>query len=132
MQAINAEIKKRQPWKISIAEDMQSNEWLTKDTGTGGAGFDAQWDAPFVHGIRSAIIPADDPPETCTQFGTPLAMATTVVRLSACLYRIPRRGCEWALARSRGNLGRAMQAATSRGSARHWALSLFSRRRGFR
>jgi 1,4-alpha-glucan branching enzyme len=60
MQAINAEIKKRQPWKISIAEDMQSNEWLTKDTGTGGAGFDAQWDAPFVHGIRSAIIPADD------------------------------------------------------------------------
>jgi len=26
MQAINAEIKQSQPWKISIAEDMQGNE----------------------------------------------------------------------------------------------------------
>jgi len=60
MQAINAEIKQSQPWKISIAEDMQGNEWLTKDTGVGGAGFDAQWEAQFVHALRSAIIPADD------------------------------------------------------------------------
>jgi 1,4-alpha-glucan branching enzyme len=60
MQTINGEIKRSQPWKISIAEDMQSNEWLTKDTGAGGAGFDAQWDAAFVHSLRSAIIPADD------------------------------------------------------------------------
>jgi 1,4-alpha-glucan branching enzyme len=60
MQAINADIKQSQPWKISIAEDMQGNEWLTKDTSVGGAGFDAQWEAEFVHTIRSAIIPADD------------------------------------------------------------------------
>lgn len=60
MQAVNAEIKQSQPWKISIAEDMQGNEWLTKNTNTGGAGFDAQWEAQFVHAIRSAIIPADD------------------------------------------------------------------------
>ena len=60
MQAINTEIKQSQPWKISIAEDMQGNEWLTKDTSVGGAGFDGQWDAQFVHAIRSAMIPADD------------------------------------------------------------------------
>ena len=60
MQAINAEIKQTQPWKISIAEDMQSNEWLTKDTGAGGAGFDAQWEATFVHTVRAAINPPDD------------------------------------------------------------------------
>lgn len=60
MQAINAEIKQSQPWKISIAEDMQGNEWLTKDTSVGGAGFDAQWEAQFVHAVRSAIVPADD------------------------------------------------------------------------
>jgi 1,4-alpha-glucan branching enzyme len=60
MQAVNAEIKQSQPWKISIAEDMQGNDWLTKDTGVGGAGFDAQWEAQFVHALRSAIIPADD------------------------------------------------------------------------
>jgi 1,4-alpha-glucan branching enzyme len=60
MQAINAGIEQSQPWKISIAEDMQGNEWLTKDTGAGGAGFDAQWEAEFVHSVRSAIIAADD------------------------------------------------------------------------
>ena len=60
MQAINAEIKQSQPWKISIAEDMQGNEWRTKETGVGGAGFDAQWEAQFVHSVRSVIIPADD------------------------------------------------------------------------
>jgi 1,4-alpha-glucan branching enzyme len=60
MQAINAEIKQSQPWKISIAEDMQGNEWVTKDTSVGGAGFDAQWEAQFVHSVRSAIVPEDD------------------------------------------------------------------------
>lgn len=60
MQAINNEIQQTQPWKISIAEDMQGNSWITKDTGSGGAGFTAQWEAQFVHSIRSAVIPADD------------------------------------------------------------------------
>lgn len=60
MQAINAEIKRSQSWKISIAEDMQGNEWITKDTSVGGAGFDAQWEAQFVHTVRSAIVPPDD------------------------------------------------------------------------
>jgi 1,4-alpha-glucan branching enzyme len=57
---INEEIKARQPWKFTIAEDMKNNPWITKDVGAGGAGFDAQWDAPFVHTLRAAIIPGDD------------------------------------------------------------------------
>src|SRR5262249_21442160 len=60
MQWINGEIGSRQPWKISISEDMQDNEWLTKEVGPGGAGFDSQWDAGFVHPIRTAIITGDD------------------------------------------------------------------------
>jgi 1,4-alpha-glucan branching enzyme len=60
MQSINGEIRGNQPWKVSIAEDMQQNPWLTKDSGSGGAGFTSQWDAGFVHPIRQAIIPADD------------------------------------------------------------------------
>ncbi len=60
MRWINGEIKARQPWKISIAEDLRNNEWLTKELGTGGAGCDAQWDGGFVHPIRDAIIPPDD------------------------------------------------------------------------
>ncbi|MCX7049003.1 MAG: alpha-amylase family glycosyl hydrolase [Candidatus Sumerlaeota bacterium] len=60
LQWINNEIRATQPWKITIAEDLQKNEWLTKDTAGGGAGFNSQWDAGFVHPIRAAIIAADD------------------------------------------------------------------------
>ncbi|MCI5212391.1 MAG: DUF3459 domain-containing protein, partial [Candidatus Electrothrix sp. ATG2] len=47
-------------WKVSIAEDLQNNQWLTKETGAGGAGFRSQWDAGFVHPIRQAVISAND------------------------------------------------------------------------
>jgi 1,4-alpha-glucan branching enzyme len=57
---INDEIRATQPWKLSIAEDLQNNEWITKDTSAGGAGFNSQWDAGFVHPIRQAIITAND------------------------------------------------------------------------
>jgi 1,4-alpha-glucan branching enzyme len=57
---INRQIREHQPWKMSIAEDMQSNEWLTKSPDEGGAGFTGQWDASFVHTIRSAVIGQDD------------------------------------------------------------------------
>jgi 1,4-alpha-glucan branching enzyme len=60
MQWINNEIDAEAGWKIQIAEDLQNNAWLTKTTGAGGAGFDSQWDAAFVHPIRDAIIPASD------------------------------------------------------------------------
>ena len=60
MQWINNEIRTSQPWKITIAEDLQNNEWLTRDTGAGGAGFSSQWDAGFVHPIRDAVISAND------------------------------------------------------------------------
>jgi 1,4-alpha-glucan branching enzyme len=60
LQWINDEIRASQPWKITVAEDLQNNEWITKDTGAGGAGFGSQWDAGFVHPIRDAIIAADD------------------------------------------------------------------------
>lgn len=55
MRWINNEIDRRQPWKLSIAEDMQGNEWVTKPTGAGGAGFDSQWDAGFLHPVRRAL-----------------------------------------------------------------------------
>ena len=60
MQWVNDEIDARRPWAICIAEDLQSNSWLTQETGAGGAGFDAQWDASFVHPVRAAIIAAED------------------------------------------------------------------------
>lgn len=60
MQEINQAVHARYPDRINIAEDMQENEWLTKEVGEGGAGFDAQWDAGFVHTVRQAIITPED------------------------------------------------------------------------
>jgi 1,4-alpha-glucan branching enzyme len=62
MQWCNDELDASQPWKICIAEDMYNapNDWITKETGAGGAGFDSQWDAMFVHPVRAAVIAAND------------------------------------------------------------------------
>ncbi len=60
LQWLNLEVNQRQPWKMMIAEDLQDNAWVTKPTADGGAGFDAQWAAGFVHPVRHAIITQDD------------------------------------------------------------------------
>jgi 1,4-alpha-glucan branching enzyme len=60
MQWINEEIQRLFPHKITIAEGMHKNPWVTKDVGAGGAGFNAQWDADFVHHVRRAVIAQDD------------------------------------------------------------------------
>ena len=60
MQWINVEIKQHFPGKISIAEGMHNNAWVTKDVGAGGAGFNAQWDSEFVNRVRQAVIIRDD------------------------------------------------------------------------
>lgn len=60
MQWVNNEIDAAAPWKISIAEDLQNDSYITRNTGAGGAGFDAQWDAAFVHPIRDNVITAND------------------------------------------------------------------------
>ena len=60
LQWINSEVARRFPGRITIAEDLQNNRWLTKDVGAGGAGFGSQWDGMFVHPIRQAVITPQD------------------------------------------------------------------------
>ncbi|MCB2180528.1 MAG: alpha amylase C-terminal domain-containing protein [Desulfobulbaceae bacterium] len=60
MQWVNVEIQQRFPGKISIGESMRNTPWVIKDVGAGGAGFNAQWDAEFVHHVRQAVIARDD------------------------------------------------------------------------
>ena len=60
MQWITGLIAERQPWKICIAEDMNENEWITKDIGSGGAGFGAQWSQAFVSTLRETLIGSED------------------------------------------------------------------------
>jgi 1,4-alpha-glucan branching enzyme len=60
MQWINDEIGERYFRKLTIAEDMQGDEWLVIDTGNGGAGMGAQWSPQFVHGLRASLIEPSD------------------------------------------------------------------------
>jgi 1,4-alpha-glucan branching enzyme len=60
IQWINSEIREKHPNTITIAEDLQHNDWMTKSVGEGGAGYGSQWDDQFVHPIRAAVIVAQD------------------------------------------------------------------------
>ncbi len=57
---LNDEIRGRQPWKITIAEDLQGDPALVRPTAEGGAGFGAQWDPAFIYGVRPALVATDD------------------------------------------------------------------------
>ena len=60
LQWINDEIKSKQPWAISIAEDLKDSDVILKSTAEGGAGFDAQWDGASVYRIRETLLTPDD------------------------------------------------------------------------
>jgi 1,4-alpha-glucan branching enzyme len=60
MQQINGDLRARFPHCITIAEDLRNNPWITKPTEENGAGFHAQWDANFVHPVRTMVTLAQD------------------------------------------------------------------------
>jgi 1,4-alpha-glucan branching enzyme len=60
IQWINGEIREKHPNTLTIAEDLQHNDWITKSVGEGGAGYGTQWDDQFVHPIREAVIAPSD------------------------------------------------------------------------
>lgn len=60
MKWVHEEMRERFPWKISIAEDLRDEEFVTRDVGAGGAGFNSQWDAAFVHPVRANLVAGDD------------------------------------------------------------------------
>ena len=52
---INSTVRKWQPWKLVIADDKPCNEYLTRPTAAGGAGFGSQWDSGFVHRLHEVL-----------------------------------------------------------------------------
>ncbi len=54
------EIRERQPWKITIAEDLEDDPIMVTPTADGGAGFAAQWDVGFIRRVRPSLEVADD------------------------------------------------------------------------
>lgn len=60
LQWCNNEKNSKFSWKISIAEDLQNNASITAGTGGGGAGFDSQWHADFLHKMREQVKKSED------------------------------------------------------------------------
>lgn len=62
IQSLNDKIKHQPSAKITIAEDLQDNEWITKPSAFrgGGAGFDAQWVSKFYWEIHNAVVSKED------------------------------------------------------------------------
>lgn len=67
LQAINEMVARQPGNQITIAEDLQSNAWITEDVGAGGAGFGSQWDPHFVRPIREAVIASQDQNRSVSQ-----------------------------------------------------------------
>ncbi len=59
-QWVNRSVHEKFPAAITIAEDLRNNDWLTKPEAWGGAGFNSQWDANFVHPIREVVTAPRD------------------------------------------------------------------------
>ena len=74
LQWINGEIREKHPNTLTVAEDLQHNDWVTKRVGEGGAGYGAQWDDQFVHPIREAVIAPEDEQRSMTAVSHALTM----------------------------------------------------------
>ncbi len=57
---INGSIAEHFSGKMSIAEDLHKHHFITDPIVQGGCGYSAQWDAEFVHPIRSALTQSQD------------------------------------------------------------------------
>lgn len=60
LQWINKDLKLVSPRVISIAEDLGNTDALTSWVEEGGAGFDSQWEARFVHPVRAVLESSSD------------------------------------------------------------------------
>ena len=60
MQWLNNEVNSRMPWKITIAEDLQNNDYITHRTDNGGAGFDTQWGSFFYYSLLNTVVASTD------------------------------------------------------------------------
>jgi 1,4-alpha-glucan branching enzyme len=73
LQDITSLTKKIKPSAIVIGEDVSGNEYITKDTGAGGAGFTAQWEVNFPRMIRDVLDAVDDSNRSLTYVGSALS-----------------------------------------------------------
>lgn len=69
---INDSISEKYPHKLTIAEDLHGNNFVTNDTAYDGLGYGAQWDGDFVHPVRKNLLAADDEHRSLEELTTAL------------------------------------------------------------
>ncbi|MCB9882577.1 MAG: alpha amylase C-terminal domain-containing protein [Planctomycetes bacterium] len=80
LRRINAQVRHEQPWKITIAEDLQGNDAMTQPLQEGGVGFTAQWDDTFVHSLRAAATASRDESRDVARIGEALRRGGDALR----------------------------------------------------
>ncbi|HEX5282951.1 MAG TPA: alpha-amylase family glycosyl hydrolase [Bryocella sp.] len=60
LKRINQQVQASQPWKLTIAEDLQDWDQITAPVSTGGMGFSTQWSDSLCYALRNAVIPSTD------------------------------------------------------------------------
>lgn len=57
---ISKTVHRARPASLLIAEDVAVNDYITKPSNHGGAGFDAQWETTFPSSLRDVLTPVSD------------------------------------------------------------------------
>ena len=60
LRRINQQVQASQPWKLTIAEDLQGWDQITASVANGGFGFSTQWNESLCYALRNAVIPISD------------------------------------------------------------------------
>jgi 1,4-alpha-glucan branching enzyme len=98
LQQFNQHVHNTQPWKIMIAEDLQSEASICAPVDSGGYGFDAQWDDNFCGKLRWAVTAPSDNQRNIADLGGTLAAMNGADAFKSILYDEnhdmddPRRG----------------------------------------
>jgi 1,4-alpha-glucan branching enzyme len=69
---ILTEVDREQPWKLTMAEDLHRNPWVTRPVDRDGLGFDTQWDDQFVDTVRGVLAAGRDEDRSTTALAAAL------------------------------------------------------------
>jgi 1,4-alpha-glucan branching enzyme len=86
LQRFNRHVRGNQPWKITIAEDLQGDASITAPVEGGGLGFDAQWDDNFCGKLRWAATAGSDSERDIADLGGAIAAMNGDAAFRSILY----------------------------------------------
>jgi 1,4-alpha-glucan branching enzyme len=86
LQSFNQHVQTTQPWKIMIAEDLQSDGLITAPVSSGGYGFNAQWDDNFCGKLRWAATAPNDNQRNIGDLGGSIAAMNGANAFQSILY----------------------------------------------